>query len=1500
MDKVALALIVILASCDDSPQRKQVAASAKIQAKSKVKVKSSPSVPRQIPIAKHKTPHRGPARAPVPRQIPIAKHNTPHRGLADAPEDAVDLENKIRQAAPGDTIQLRTTTYILSQPIVLTKPITLIGRGMFRTTMKASGLASVLDIRPSASGTKVKGIAFSGAYAGIRASGQSQDARVRDVEVHNCRFIDNDVGVSLKWTIAEVHHNLFVGNRKRGITMASAAGKIAFNTIVDTYESPKEPGWGIKGSLIGDVGVNNNLIGNTQSSMTNAIDVFGFTFGYRDNVAFGKFSGPDGAFRHHASIRTGLASIHDSNQSYPHIPFSDAYHYVPFSADLPHAGYRKPGSAVDPRDIPNPGWLEQVPLRAVVQGQTLTFTVNAQVSSAKFQLGSAPPGVKLNSVARPDNTGFDVAVEWKPDINLPPGDYAIEVIATPQEAFEHWKLSTTINVELKTSCQNGEVEPWEDCEVGECCHAETCRFVPGGSETTPATECGEKGISCNKREVCTGTSAECPEWAQTCQVDLGDPVDGPVVLETFPHHGNTLAGEDPRAIWVYASDGHGVKSVTLTDGLGNDVTSTVKRLPSGVELPISTAVHGQQDYTLALDDRSHRLSFFVDAIPPVTTVSHDSGVYATQSLTVQWASGEPVTLHYSLDGDVPSAGAQNTHTTQITAENPVTRVFTEDTVVRWYSVDAANNREAERKRVFLFRQVASETTAWAVEWVPPVVRVSWQPLDTSEDAQVRVYRATNGRDISLLRASREGMYPPPSALRLGQVAAAASGYGDSTPYYGAQVFYGITVVKNGKESVISPLQAVAISPRAVTAAPSDPESARHQAIEFAVLWLETSQNDNGSWGRKRSMVATAQVLDGLFAANRNSRSGRRALSYLRSRKIADNDSLARAINTLGRYGQDVEAKRVRLLARAHLDGTKVVGWGVDNHYHADPVTTALGLRATNAPLVNAWQMGAAWPKDNNRPGWTQSSPPSVAVTAEMARGFPQDFLWRMASVAHAWTGQNLQTDSPGYGSFHGRIQETALALLGFEDLTDDRRVAARQWLIGQQRGDGSWGGDPFLTGLVVEALAEANTPITATETIVGVTGTGSSRSIATPSAWKSSVPADFVGHWELVDGPAHGLAIANANQLDTDFTITRSGSYRLRLVGTAQSQPVFQDYQLEVTDGPNIVRPRRNHYELPLIGTEAILELRYALLDKKGGIPKTYVATEHEGVAPVFSRKPRPGQEHSWSATLADAPKETLVKFSKVGTYVIELRTVKGSEKHRNKVEETHRITVEVIAPLTGLALHWTFDELADNRVEDHSEIGNQRGNVSPGVHLGWAGREKYAYFREGGAIRYDWPENSPDYPRYTVALWARADGTLPEKVETRNMLYFADLMQWRYTTHHDLVRYVTVEAGFPDSNRANLIPTHWNHYVIRYNGDTVDVVVNGVLLKQFNTDAEHRAKLTTLLLGATDKYVDDSYVGSPFVGGIDDVRIYNRALTLEEIEMLQALSPLATNRTAR
>ncbi len=1195
-------------------------------------------------------------------------------------------------------------------------------------------------------------------------------------------------------------------------------------------------------------------------------------------------------------------------------------------------------------EVGPPGHFEPIeqPLIAV-QGEPLTFTVHARLPSAKFLLGRLPRGTKIRKIEakQMSERGYALTYEWTA---LEAGHQSVEISArNPTSSIlnrpEYWRISTTVAVEVKTSCQNGKVDPWEDCETGACCDEETCSYkkvditcrerlhscdVPetctGKSAECPAhvepekecvtgdccdeetctfkkadTVCRGALQSCDVPEVCSGTSADCPAPATTCQIDVDD---GPVVLAAYPLAGQTV-GPDSQVTVVHAGGSRRPQSVAVLDASGNDITDSITRRPSGIGFPVTTAVDGEQRYTVHLDDRVHELSFQVDAVPPVTTISHDSGVYRDGSLTIQLSSSEPVTLYYSLDDTVPAVGMASTKSASLSAGDRIELTFTTDTVLRFFAVDAAKNREIERKRVYLFQNsvMNAPTPNVTVNSSASSVDISWRNPDDA--SQIRVYRAVNAVDVAQLNTSRANAHPPSSSLRIAEIAASEGHYQDPITYPGATVAYGITVVSGHKESVLSPLKTIKVPVAAHDGVfGSDLAIARRQAAETAIAWLEANQGQSGCWGDTLPVVATAQVLVGLHATDVKHRMIGRGLHCLASQPKRDNDSLARAIVALKQYGRDTESMRVRLLANAQLDGSKVVGWGVDPHLEIDPVSTAVGLRAVQAPLANAWTMAAKWPRTAAKPGWTPSSPASVTVAAEIARGFPNDFVGRIVSVGAALAMQDRDANSPHFGSFGGRIDETASALLGLP-LTAHRDAAIR-WIIAQQANNGSWQNSPFVTGLVLEALGETGTSVSTEETIVGVAGgsagegvggTESYRLFAIPKSWKSSIPPEFSGTWKVLDGALGGMEILAPSAPDkATLRVAKPGRYRLQLVGSAGDQAVSKQYVLNVTDGPLLVRPKQTHYELPLIDGVAELSLQYFLLDKSGGVPKTWSTQAHPGTAPQFS----PSPQGPWSPSLASAPRTSHVKFTQTGRYVLTLDTQKGSEAKRDKIQEVHSIVVDVVPALSGLALHWEFSQFTGTRATD-STSAKRHGVGRGGVR--YSGSNRYALFptgNQGAEIRYDWPQDQPRQRTYTLAFWAWADTTVPKQVEYRTIVRLDPLLRWGYVTNRNLIFFEALSrVGYPNSNSAKLIPGQWNHHVVSVDGDSLSIVVNGVLVNKRNVAREEISQpFRTLILG--------THKGDAFVGGIEDVRLFNRALTLQEIKDLHDSAPHARHRTSK
>jgi len=90
---------------------------------------------------------------------------------------------------------------------------------------------------------------------------------------------------------------------------------------------------------------------------------------------------------------------------------------------------------------------------------------------------------------------------------------------------------------------------------------------------------------------------------------------------------------------------------------------------------------------------------------------------------------------------------------------------------------------------------------------------------------------------------------------------------------------------------------------------------------------------------------------------------------------------------------------------------------------------------------------------------------------------------------------------------------------------------------------------------------------------------------------------------------------------------------------------------------------------------------------------------------------------------------------------------------------------------------------------------------------------------------------------------------------------------------------------GTVQSDGLLLTDTSWHLYVGRYDGANLSIYVDG----QFNTSEPFSGSIVTNTPGLS--------IGSTWVGKIDDVRIYNRALSASEIEQLyQSISGVSTS----
>lgn len=573
-----------------------------------------------------------------------------------------------------------------------------------------------------------------------------------------------------------------------------------------------------------------------------------------------------------------------------------------------------------------------------------------------------------------------------------------------------------------------------------------------------------------------GSKVTVRSWYDASAPDVTDPI----IFSLYPSDGQTVPndGSPLEMVIIFGDTGSGIYSVKLFENqvdITNQATIGDPYNAYTLSYTITSPVEQTYQYSVVLEDMAGNIndipvSFTVDNTPPVTTVSQTGGTFSGP-FTVTLSCSEGATVYYSTDNYPPFADANNT----ISGTAPLDNISIDRSMnLQFFAVDNVGNIEAAKSETYLLGAIPDTVvnTSGIFNATQQRVELSWYAA--SGASAYHVYRCLSPFDVDILNQSKNGGYPPPASLRIAVNSSATTTYYDSAIASGVTYYYGVTMVDtDGTEGIISTLMPVNIT--STTSEDSNPYSK-------AMAWLASMQNEQGYWGNKRRLriLATSQVLNAYKEMGKNDAGTHHALFYLRGHTADNNDYLARKIQTLYNYGQNVDEMVNRLIAQSYIDSNNsIAGWGVNTRLVFDAVSTALGARAADlstrsiALTNNAYLYLklSSFIESNilDRFSWVLKHDPSVFVSSMVYNVVDGYYTSEAPVFDSTWISDNPNPD----GSFGNGTIDTCAAIMWINNLSQAKRDNAVNYLITQQKNNGSWNDDPYLTALCVEALKKS-------------------------------------------------------------------------------------------------------------------------------------------------------------------------------------------------------------------------------------------------------------------------------------------------------------------------------------------------------------------------------------------------------------------------------------------
>ncbi len=207
---------------------------------------------------------------------------------------------------------------------------------------------------------------------------------------------------------------------------------------------------------------------------------------------------------------------------------------------------------------------------------------------------------------------------------------------------------------------------------------------------------------------------------------------------------------------------------------------------------------------------------------------------------------------------------------------------------------------------------------------------------------------------------------------------------------------------------------------------------------------------------------------------------------------------------------------------------------------------------------------------------------------------------------------------------------------------------------------------------------------------------------------------------------------------------------------------------------------------------------------------------------------------------------------------------------------------------------HWTLDELSSGQYADISGEGhNADPNGAPTFSAGAINNGVTITDTNGWASAGTW--NPSEYSKQlTISMWVKTSGDFGNwrgLISKRNS-WGTDTMMWRMEQDSGTGNVVFGSSSGSIVSATPLPAGEWEHVAVTFDGSTATIYRNGVnsvsgaVTFQNKTDAN-------LMIGAGEM-TDDGTVSYIYLGDLDDIQLYNYALSYTEVADLYLESPLS------